>query len=97
MGAESGPVELPIDGLHAKAGTYADAGGTGVPYEITNQGPTEHDNHPTLSLRLVGDVSVVFPLAVNAALGDSQEAGLEGRTAETRLVVEGRKLSCLRT
>ncbi len=40
----------------------------GIPYAIVNQGATEHDHWPTLTLRIDGDVTTVFPLAVKAAL-----------------------------
>jgi len=40
----------------------------GVPYAVVNRGPTEHDNLPELTVRVEGDVSVVFPKAVRAAL-----------------------------
>lgn len=41
----------------------------GVPYAIVNRGPTEHDRLPFVTLRVEGDVSAVFPPAVEAALG----------------------------
>ncbi|MCZ6633010.1 MAG: Sir2 family NAD-dependent protein deacetylase [bacterium] len=40
----------------------------GAPYIIINQGETDHDNSPALSLRLEGDVTELFPPAVEAAL-----------------------------
>lgn len=40
----------------------------GVPYVVVNRGPTEHDRHPSLTLRLEGDVTEIFPAAVAAAL-----------------------------
>lgn len=40
----------------------------GVPYAIVNRGPTEHDGMPEVTLRLEGDVSLLFPEAVRAAL-----------------------------
>ncbi|MCZ7532489.1 MAG: Sir2 family NAD-dependent protein deacetylase [Acidimicrobiia bacterium] len=40
----------------------------GVPYAIVNKGETEHDGWPTLTLRIDGDVTLVFPEAVQAAL-----------------------------
>ncbi|HEV3409570.1 MAG TPA: Sir2 family NAD-dependent protein deacetylase [Chthoniobacterales bacterium] len=40
----------------------------GVPYTIINRGPTEHDGDPRVTLRIEGDVTKVFPLAVEAAL-----------------------------
>ncbi len=36
----------------------------GVPYVIVNQGETEHDDWPTVTLRIDGDVTSVFPEAV---------------------------------
>ncbi|MCS7090678.1 MAG: Sir2 family NAD-dependent protein deacetylase [Verrucomicrobiota bacterium] len=41
----------------------------GVPYAVINRGPTEHDGRPEVTLRLEGDVSVLFPETVRAALG----------------------------
>jgi len=41
----------------------------GVPYAIVNQGRTEHDEWPGLTLRIDGDVTEVFPRAVEIALG----------------------------
>lgn len=41
----------------------------GVPYAIVNRGPTDHDRLPFVTLRVEGDVSAVFPAAVEAALG----------------------------
>ncbi len=40
----------------------------GVPYVIINRGRTEHDDHPSVSLRIEGDVLEIFPSAVNNAL-----------------------------
>jgi NAD-dependent deacetylase len=44
------------------------AAGRGVPYIIINQGATDHDAHPALTLRLEGDVTAVVPPAVDAVL-----------------------------
>jgi NAD-dependent deacetylase len=41
----------------------------GVPYAIVNRGPTEHAGRPFVTLRVEGDVSAMFPPAVEAALG----------------------------
>jgi NAD-dependent deacetylase len=41
----------------------------GVPYVIVNMGATDHDHWDGLTLRIDGDVTDVFPLAVRAALG----------------------------
>lgn len=40
----------------------------GVPYVIINRGATEHDHESCVSLRLEGEVSAIFPTAVDAAL-----------------------------
>lgn len=40
----------------------------GVPYAIVNRGETDHDDSIYLTLRIEGDVSVVFPQAVTTAL-----------------------------
>ncbi len=40
----------------------------GVPYVVVNQGPTDHDDHPAVTLRLEGDVTAIVPPAVEAAL-----------------------------
>ena len=40
----------------------------GVPYIIVNQGATEHDDEPCVSLRIEGEVSEIFPAAVETAL-----------------------------
>jgi NAD-dependent deacetylase len=40
----------------------------GVPYVVINRGETEHDHEPSVSLRIEGEVSEVFPAAVEAAL-----------------------------
>lgn len=45
----------------------------GVPYVILNQGPTEHDALPIVTLRLEGDVVQLFPAAVRQALGQRED------------------------
>lgn len=40
----------------------------GTPYIIVNRGPSEHDDHPSVTLRLEGDVTELVPPAVEAAL-----------------------------
>ena len=40
----------------------------GVPYVIVNRGATEHDAHPSVTLRLEGDVTAIVPPSVEAAL-----------------------------
>ena len=40
----------------------------GTPYIIVNQGPTNHDDHPGVTLRLEGDVTDIVPPAVEIAL-----------------------------
>lgn len=44
------------------------AAARGVPYAIVNRGPTDHDGHPSVTLRLEGDVTEIVPAAVEAAL-----------------------------
>jgi NAD-dependent deacetylase len=46
----------------------------GVPYIIINRGPTEHDDDPSVTLRLEGDVSTIVPAAVEAALASRPAA-----------------------
>jgi NAD-dependent deacetylase len=41
----------------------------GVPYAIVNRGPTEHDGLPWVTLRKEGDVTKIFPKAVEEFLG----------------------------
>jgi NAD-dependent deacetylase len=45
------------------------AAGRGAGYVIVNQGPTDHDDHRSVTLRLEGDVSAIVPPAIDAALG----------------------------
>lgn len=40
----------------------------GAPYIIINQGDTDHDSYPTVTLRLEGDVTEIFSPAVELAL-----------------------------
>lgn len=40
----------------------------GIPYIIINRGTTDHDHEQSVTLRLEGEVSELFPTAVNAAL-----------------------------
>lgn len=42
----------------------------GARYAIVNQGATEHDALPLVTLRIEGDVGEVFPAAVQAAMGE---------------------------
>lgn len=44
------------------------AAGRGTPYIIVNRGATEHDDHPSVTLRLEGDVTAIVPPAVDLAL-----------------------------
>jgi NAD-dependent deacetylase len=41
----------------------------GIPYTIINRGPTDHDAHAAVTVRIDGDVGKVFPSAVEQALG----------------------------
>ncbi len=40
----------------------------GAPYVIINRGPTEHDNHSSVTLRLEGEIAEIFPAAVANAV-----------------------------
>ena len=40
----------------------------GTPYIIVNRGASEHDDHPSVTLRLEGDVTAIVPPAIEAAL-----------------------------
>ena len=48
------------------------AASRGAAYVIVNQGPTEHDDHEAVTLRVEGDVTTIVPAAVEAALGGSR-------------------------
>ena len=63
--------------VHPAASIPLAAAERGVPYVIINQGDTDQDHHPAVTLRLEGDVVSLLPPAVDAAL-----AGL--RTGNTR-------------
>jgi len=54
--------------VHPAASFPMAAAERGVPYAIVNRGPTEHDDHPAVTVRLEGDVVEIFPRAVDAAL-----------------------------
>ena len=54
--------------VYPAAAIPLEAAQRGVPYVIVNLGPTDHDHLPIVSLRIDGDVSEVFPLAVDDAL-----------------------------
>jgi NAD-dependent deacetylase len=54
--------------VHPAAGFPLAAAQRGVPYVVINRGPTDHDHHPAVTLRLEGDVVEIFPLAVAGAL-----------------------------
>ena len=54
--------------VHPAASIPLLAAERGTPYIIVNRGPSEHDDHPSVTLRLEGDVSVIIPAAVEAAL-----------------------------
>ena len=49
----------------------------GLPYVIINRGATEHDGHPSVSLRMEGDVLETFPTAVERALKAAGEVPSE--------------------
>ena len=54
--------------VHPAASIPLLAADRGTPYVIVNRGPTAHDDHPSVTLRLDGDVSAIIPAAVEAAL-----------------------------
>ena len=58
--------------VHPAASIPLLAAERGVPYVIVNQGETEHDGHPSVTLRLDGDVTAIVPPAVQAALALQQ-------------------------
>jgi NAD-dependent deacetylase len=55
--------------VHPAASIPLLAADRGTPYVIVNQGATDHDAHPAVTLRLHGDVTAIVPPAVEAALG----------------------------
>src|SRR6476620_728024 len=55
--------------VHPAASVPLLAAERGTPYVIVNRGPTAHDAHPSVTLRLEGDVTEIVPAAVDAALG----------------------------
>ena len=50
----------------------------GVPYAIINRGATDHDDLPCVSLRLEGEVTELFPKAIQAAISLGRST-IEGR------------------
>jgi NAD-dependent deacetylase len=56
----------------------------GARYVIINRGTTEHDNHPSVTLRLDGDVMTILPEAVEAALASPLPSTLERLERENR-------------
>ena len=44
----------------------------GISYIIINRGATDHDHQPCVTLRLEGEVSDIFPAAVDSALGSHE-------------------------
>ena len=54
--------------VYPAAGIPLQAAERGVPYVIINQGPTDHDMSPHVTLRIEGDVGQVFSKAVSQAL-----------------------------
>ena len=54
--------------VYPAAAIPLEAAQRGVPYVIVNLGPTDHDHLPLVSLRIEGDVTDVFPTAVEDAL-----------------------------
>jgi NAD-dependent deacetylase len=50
--------------VHPAASIPLAAADRGVPYVIVNQGETEQDHHPAVTLRIDGNVGSAFPAAV---------------------------------
>lgn len=55
--------------VHPAASFPLMAANRGIPYVIINRGATDQDHQPCLSLRLEGEVTELFPKAVESALG----------------------------
>jgi NAD-dependent deacetylase len=55
--------------VYPAAGFPLIAAERGASYVVINRGETDHDSHPSLTLRLEGDVAALFPPAVDRALG----------------------------
>jgi NAD-dependent deacetylase len=55
-------------GVHPAASFPLMAAERGVPYVIINRGGTDHDCEPSVSLRLDGEVTEIFPRSVDDAL-----------------------------
>ncbi|MBI1873579.1 MAG: Sir2 family NAD-dependent protein deacetylase [Acidobacteria bacterium] len=54
--------------VHPAASIPLLAADRGSPYIIVNEGATDHDDQPSVTLRLHGDVTAIVPQAVEAAL-----------------------------
>jgi NAD-dependent deacetylase len=54
--------------VHPAASVPLRAAGRGIPYVIVNRGETDQDLHPSVTLRIEGDVGSIFPTAVAKAL-----------------------------
>ena len=62
--------------VHPAASIPLLAAERGTPYIIINRGETGHDDHPSVTLRLDGDVTAIVPAAVEGALGSSWPSDL---------------------
>ncbi len=54
--------------VHPAASIPLLAAERGIPYVIVNRGPTDHDGRACVTLRLEGDVTAIFPPAVDAII-----------------------------
>jgi len=54
--------------VHPAASVPLRAADKGAPYIVVNRGETDHDGHPRVTLRIEGDVTSVFPAAVECAV-----------------------------
>jgi NAD-dependent deacetylase len=68
--------------VHPAASVPLLAAGRGTPYIIVNRGPTDHDDLASVTLRLEGDVSAIFPAAVDAALARRHETHENTKTTK---------------
>jgi len=59
--------------VHPAASIPLEAAMRGVPYVIVNQGETDQDTHPAVTILFDGDVTEIFPNAVREALSGTEE------------------------
>jgi NAD-dependent deacetylase len=69
--------------VHPAASIPLVAADAGARYVIVNQGPTDHDGHVSVTLRIDGDVTVIVPTAVSDALAGVQSRDRSGSSVRT--------------